>query len=51
MNLYSIFIGVLAAVILFFTFGVTVPAFCAGGIIVLVIISGISGYNGTRTTV
>ena len=51
MNLYSILIGILAAVILFLTFGVTVPAFCAGAIIVLVIVEGITGYGTARRIV
>ena len=43
MSIFGIIIGVLAAVILLFTFGVTVPAFCAAAIIVLVIVQSITG--------
>jgi hypothetical protein len=42
MNLIGTAVGLLAAVILFVTFGVTVPAFCAAAIIVLVVVAAVT---------
>jgi uncharacterized membrane protein YgaE (UPF0421/DUF939 family) len=42
MNVFGIVIGILAAVILFMTFGVNVVAFCAAAIIVLVIVAAVT---------
>ena len=43
MNIFGIVIGILAAVILFLNFGVTVTAFAAATIIVLVIVAAVTG--------
>jgi hypothetical protein len=46
MTLYGIIIAALAAVILFLNFGVTITAFCAAAIIILVVIAAVTGYAG-----
>ena len=43
MNIFGIIVGILAAVILFLNFGVTVTAFAAAAIIVLVIVAAVQG--------
>ena len=42
MNIYGIIIGIFAAIILFLNFALTVTAFCAAAIVILVIIAAIT---------